>query len=170
MHHRLVQRNGEGPFTVETGFLQPVPETRAADMDSEDDWMEDWDGVGHRVVMSIEAVVYLLRSTPPELLHGMTSPWEGEGYPFGKGFLTRSGIQQMLSLGTTLRAHYADMLPKRFSTRLVWAQSTDQPDALLSAQSVLMGLFPDDVNASFPVHTTSHHLDTIMRAADNCPT
>ncbi|MBU0744818.1 MAG: histidine phosphatase family protein [Gammaproteobacteria bacterium] len=63
----------------------------------------------------------------------------------GHGKLTAIGMQQMFQLGTHIRKKYVDdyqLLPKHYQNGTIFVSSTDYDRTLISAQSILLGLYP----------------------------
>ncbi len=63
----------------------------------------------------------------------------------GKGQLTARGMRQEMQLGNNLRKKYIDqykLLPSHFDNESMYVLSTDFPRTLMSAQSLLLGLYP----------------------------
>ena len=107
----------------------------------------------------------------------------------GPGQLTPIGMQQLHALGVSLRERYVtsdDLFPGMYSHRHVYVRSTDLDRTLMSAQSLLQGLFPpgtgpddhtgapaltaDDLQP-VPVHTVPRADDALLRgyADADCP-
>lgn len=107
----------------------------------------------------------------------------------GPGQLTPIGMQQLHALGVSLRERYVtsdDLFPGMYSRRHVHVRSTDLDRTLMSAQSLLQGLFPpgtgpddhtgtpaltaDDLQP-VPVHTVRKADDALLRgyADAACP-
>lgn len=82
--------------------------------------------------------------------HGDRTPihdFPSSPYPWaqGKGQLTAEGMQQEFQLGTELRKKYIEnthLLPKSYQSNILYVRSTDVDRTLMSAQSLLMGLYP----------------------------
>lgn len=63
----------------------------------------------------------------------------------GMGQLTARGMRQEMQLGNNLRKKYIDqykLLPSHFDNESIYVFSTDFPRTLMSAQSLLLGLYP----------------------------
>lgn len=63
----------------------------------------------------------------------------------GEGQLTAEGMQQAFRLGATFRERYIvrnKLLPETFNAANVYVRSTDIDRTLMTAESVLMGLYP----------------------------
>lgn len=90
----------------------------------------------------------------------------------GPGQLTAIGMQQEYNLGVKLRQRYVDkehLLPAQYQAGSIYVRSTDVDRTLMSAESLLMGLYPAKTNASLPfsmqpipVHTAPQGADTII--------
>jgi len=66
-------------------------------------------------------------------------------WPEGMGQLTASGMQQEFQLGVALRKKYIDhfhLLPPHFQNQTMYVFSTDYDRTLMSAEAVLLGLYP----------------------------
>ncbi|MBS0287434.1 MAG: histidine-type phosphatase [Proteobacteria bacterium] len=105
-----------------------------------------------------------IRDIPSHVHH-----WQ-EGY----GQLTPKGIQQHFELGSKLRKKYIEqtsLLPERYQPGTIFARSTDYDRTLMSAQSLLLGLYPlpsCELPTSFqpiPIHT-QHATDNDALHAD----
>lgn len=63
----------------------------------------------------------------------------------GLGALTTVGMKQELQLGKKLRKKYIDqynLLPKNYSSEIIYVRSTDKKRTIASARSLLSGLYP----------------------------
>ena len=66
-------------------------------------------------------------------------------WPYGVGQLTPKGMRQEYDLGTFLRRRYVDeyhLLPKHYDPNTMIVRSSSMPRTLMSAQSLLLGLYP----------------------------
>lgn len=71
----------------------------------------------------------------------------------GMGQLTATGIQQEYQLGAKLRALYVEqyhLLPSNYASGTLYVRSTDMDRTLMSAQAVLMGLYPPGTGPRLP--------------------
>ena len=69
----------------------------------------------------------------------------------GLGQLTATGMQQEYQLGVALRKQYIEqshLLPKQYQYGTIYVRSTDYDRTLMSAQSVLTGLYPPGTGPS----------------------
>jgi hypothetical protein len=98
----------------------------------------------------------------------------------GLGQLTAKGMQQEYQLGETLRKAYVEtfhLLPANYTFGTMYVRSSDVDRTLMSAQSLLMGLYPlgtgphlpDSIKAALPsffqpipVHTVDHDEDKLL--------
>lgn len=72
-------------------------------------------------------------------------PTPGYQWSEGLGQLTPRGMQQEFQLGTALRKKYVEqsqLLPEKYQYGSMYARSTDYDRTLMSAQSLLTGLYP----------------------------
>lgn len=72
-------------------------------------------------------------------------PSDPHDWPQGLGELTAEGMNQEFQLGTQLRKQYVEqthLLPAHYTTETVYVRSTDMNRTLMSAESMLMGLYP----------------------------
>jgi acid phosphatase len=63
----------------------------------------------------------------------------------GEGQLTSEGMRQEYQLGMQLRKKYVDqyhLLPSRYDVNVMYVRSTDYDRTLMSAESLLLGLYP----------------------------
>mgnify|MGYP000379002749 CR=1 FL=1 len=94
----------------------------------------------------------------------------------GKGQLTALGMQQEYQLGLRLNQRYKldnQLLPVNYQVNTVYIRSTDVDRTLMSAQSVLMGLYPlgtgpslPDSNPALPSYFQPIPIHTIPAAQD----
>lgn len=115
--------------------------------------------------------------TPIEILPGYEKFW-----PEGSGQLTAKGMQQEYSLGAKLRKRYIDetqLLPSHYQHNTIYVRSTDVERTLMSAESFLMGLYPEGTGPHqrdngapglpqayqpIPVHTAPVNSDSVILA------
>jgi lysosomal acid phosphatase len=100
-------------------------------------------------------------------------------WPQDIGKLTPKGMQQEYDLGKTLRQRYVKtfhLLPASYDSEAMHVRSTDFDRTLMSAQSLLLGLYPlgtGPITLSktpalprafqpIPIHTTPQELDTLL--------
>ena len=75
----------------------------------------------------------------------IVSPGMEKLYPQGLGQLTPKGMQQEYEVGKSLRKRYVDeyaLLPKDYDIQTMLVRSSGMPRTLMSAQSILFGLYP----------------------------
>jgi lysosomal acid phosphatase len=78
--------------------------------------------------------------TPTDDIPTAPYPW-----PEGLGQLTPLGMQQEYLLGTKMRKRYIEqnhLLPKQYLASTMYVRSTDFNRTLMSAESLLLGLYP----------------------------
>lgn len=102
------------------------------------------------------------------------SPEMEKIWPQGLGQLTPKGMQQAYSLGKRLRKMYVDqyhLLPARYDTKTMTVRSSDMDRTLMTAQSVLFGLYPLGTGSKLalpksfqpiPIHTVPRKQDTLL--------
>jgi hypothetical protein len=94
-------------------------------------------------------------------------------WPLEPGELTPLGMQQEFQLGQTFRKRYvadSHLLPERYDSPTLYVRSTDFNRTLMSAQCVLLGLYPitaanKDLPANFqpiPVHDLPLQYDALL--------
>lgn len=75
----------------------------------------------------------------------ISSPGMEKLYPQGLGQLTPKGMQQEYEVGKFLRQRYVNeyaLLPKEYDINTMTVRSSGMPRTLMSAQSILFGLYP----------------------------
>lgn len=75
----------------------------------------------------------------------ITSPEMEKIWPQGLGQLTPKGMSQEYELGKTLRQQYVNkyhLLPKQYDINAMSVRSTNMARTMMSAQSILFGLYP----------------------------
>lgn len=87
-------------------------------------------------------------------------------------------MQQEHKLGQYIRKRYNALLPSNiYPNKLVYVQSTDSDRALMSAGSLLAGLFPPTNDQKWnenidwqpiPIHTIPRDMDYILAAGKRC--
>ena len=92
----------------------------------------------------------------------------------GLGELTPEGMKQEFQLGVELRKRYIDqyhLLPPRYLAETIYVRSTDLNRTLMSAQSLLLGLYPLGTGSSLPaafqpipIHTVPKLQDDLLNA------
>lgn len=91
----------------------------------------------------------------------------------GLGQLTSKGMRQEYELGVKLRKKYVEryqLLPKGYQSEALYVRSTDFDRTLMSAQSLLLGLYPLGTGSTtlpqryqpIPIHTVSHDHDPLL--------
>ncbi|XP_037048491.1 prostatic acid phosphatase-like [Bradysia coprophila] len=97
-------------------------------------------------------------------------------WPEGWGQLTTLGIQQEYSLGQWLRRRYNNFLSEVYHANDIYVRSSDVDRTIMSAQSVLAGLYPPHGKQMWkknffwqpiPVHTVPASMDYLI--ATNVP-
>lgn len=102
------------------------------------------------------------------------SSWDKFG---GYGQLTQTGIKTSHNFGTFLREFYSDFIPESYNRNFVYVRSTDYDRTIMSAQSLLSGLFPPENEQVWnknirwqpvPVHMTHKNEDELYNL-QACP-
>jgi hypothetical protein len=107
---------------------------------------------------------------PPKL-----APLIGGEWP--NGYLTSKGVEQMVEKGRHLRKRYASLLGTKPSVDDVYIRSTNVVRTIRSAQSVLLGMFPEFAEQcawnihihpsscplSMGVHMEYHRMSSLLR-------
>ena len=92
-------------------------------------------------------------------------------WPQGGGQLTTIGMEQEYQLGIKFRKKYIDethLLPKKYSPSVMYVRSTNTDRTLMSAQALLLGLYPQGTgnmpsgHTLIPIHTLSWEQDEIV--------
>lgn len=93
-------------------------------------------------------------------------------------FFLQLGMQQEYELGKYLHKRYKALIPADvYPNKLVYVQSTDRERTLMSAGSVLAGLFPPTENQRWnknilwqpiPIHTIPLNMDHVLAAKRTC--
>ncbi|XP_076468126.1 prostatic acid phosphatase-like isoform X2 [Babylonia areolata] len=145
------------------------------------------DGSGHSQGDAPDVSVPFDPASPSSLVllqllfrHGDRSPthmfsWDEHrsDWPQGRGQLTKLGMEQAYEYGSELRRRYADFLPADYSRFEVEVQSTDYDRTLMTAQCLLIGLFPTNIShwspwQPIPIHTQDGENDHLFAHAP-CP-
>lgn len=94
----------------------------------------------------------------------------------GKGQLTATGIQQAYQLGLKLNQRYRQdnlLLPETYQANTIYIRATDYDRTLMSAQSILLGLYPPgtgpvlpDTSPALPAKIQPIPIHTIPAAQD----
>lgn len=102
--------------------------------------------------------------TPTRKLKNVNYEWKE-----GLGQLTQTGMIQEFRLGQSLRKRYMDethLLPDKYEFGTMYVRSTDYDRTLMSAETLLMGLYPVGPAPYFyqpiPIHTAPSDADTII--------
>lgn len=113
--------------------------------------------------------------TPISVLPSVNYEWQQ-----GLGQLTATGMRQEFEMGKAFRKRYVDethLLPPSYDRNSVYVRSTDYERTLMSAQSLLMGLYPagtgpyiDDSSSPglprafqpIPIHTAPAEFDRVI--------
>jgi len=92
-----------------------------------------------KLIFSIDIVRHGDR-TPLRALEGVPYPWKER-----VGQLTVNGMKNHLQIGKNFRARYVyneKLLPENYDNDQIYVYSTDYDRTLMSAQAILMGLYP----------------------------
>jgi len=109
----------------------------------------------------------------------IASPEMEKIWPQGLGQLTPRGMRQEYELGKILRQQYVNqyhLLPKQYDTSTMTVRSSNMPRTMMSAQSILYGLYPlgtgPSLNASnkallkglqpIPINTVPREQDSLL--------
>ncbi|KAJ8941632.1 hypothetical protein NQ318_010658 [Aromia moschata] len=86
-----------------------------------------------------------------------TDPYQNSSYwdGLGTGQLTKRGKQQLLELGQYFRSRYSDFLSTAYVEDEIFVNTVSGKRNLESAESFLVGLYPDQNTSSIPIHQTS---------------
>ena len=85
-------------------------------------------------------------------------------------FIFQAGKQRLLLLGRSLRQRYVDFIPEIYFPNDVYMLSSDADRCIMSAQSLLAGLYPpSEIQIiepqlgwqPIPVHTSPRNLDKV---------
>lgn len=107
------------------------------------------------------------------------SPEMQKIWPQGLGQLTPTGMQQAYSLGKRMREMYVyqyHLLPKHYDTNTMTVRASDMDRTLMTAQSVLFGLYPlgtgpmvnhatkalPEAFQPIPIHTVPREQDSLL--------
>ncbi|KAK0072482.1 hypothetical protein PV326_014426, partial [Microctonus aethiopoides] len=100
-------------------------------------------------------------------------PWED-----GWGSLTKKGMLELYNLGTWLRREYNSLIGRKFKSSEVQIKSSYADRCIMSAQTLLAGLFPPSEEDLFidnilwrpvPVHSIPRDLDKLITVKFHCP-
>lgn len=86
--------------------------------------------------------------TPINPLPGVNGPWKE-----GPGQLTAEGMQQEYQMGVQFRKRYIEeshLLPKHYKDGTLYVRATFYDRTLMSAESLLMGLYPPGTGPNYP--------------------
>lgn len=126
----------------------------------------------YHLLMSVVVIRHGDR-TPIKAIINDPYPWQP-----GLGKLTGEGIQQEYSLGKSLRKKYIikdHLLPSKYDLSKIYVRSTDYDRTLMSAESLLYGLYPLGTGPEqgtpkryqpIPIHTVAINDDKLL-ATDN---
>lgn len=105
--------------------------------------------------------------TPVYMIPASHNEWKE-----GLGQLTTTGMQQEFNLGVTLHQRYIEqehLLSAQYQAGTVYVRASDVDRTLMSAESLLMGLYPAASHPSLPfamqpvpVHTAPPEVDTVI--------
>lgn len=126
-----------------------------------------------KLVFAIDIVRHADR-TPTKLLPNTSYIWKQ-----GLGELTAEGMQQAFQLGQEFRKEYIKkyhLLPSNYQSDTMYVRSTDYNRTIMSAQSLLFGLYPLGTGPNLtymkpalpqafqpiPIHTVPQKYDTLL--------
>ncbi|XP_039291952.1 prostatic acid phosphatase-like [Nilaparvata lugens] len=108
-----------------------------------------------------------------------TDPYRSPSYwPEGFGQLVDEGKRQEFALGIWLRKRYQGLLNAVYNRTEIFIQSTDVDRTLMSAASVLAGLYPPTTGHKWndridwqpiPIHTIPVEMDEVLAMKKPCP-
>ncbi|XP_076547283.1 prostatic acid phosphatase-like [Osmia lignaria lignaria] len=107
-----------------------------------------------------------------------TDPYRDYKWPGGWGALTKEGMLQMYTVGEWIRKQYGSVISKNYRSDLSLTQSSYADRCIMSAQTLLAGLYPPSPEELFvpsliwrpvPVHSTPRHLDKLITVKAPCP-
>jgi acid phosphatase len=110
--------------------------------------------------------------TPIKKIPNILYDWD-----LGLGQLTPKGMQQEYDLGVKLRKKYVEeykLLPEQYHPKTLYVRSTNFDRTLMSAQSLLLGLYPLGTGSDtlpqkyqpIPIHTLSEESDPLLIKLD----
>lgn len=107
----------------------------------------------------------------------IASPEMEKIWPQGVGQLTAKGMRQEYELGKLLRQQYVNqyhLLPKQYDINTMTVRSSAMPRTMMSAQSILFGLYPlgtgpslDGSNKALPKGLQPIPINTVPREQDS---
>ncbi|KAJ8951144.1 hypothetical protein NQ318_021588 [Aromia moschata] len=130
---------------------------------------------------SLVSVVVLLR-------HGDRAPYwsfpndqyfDSSYWPMGHGQMTDKGKERMYQMGKWLRSRYSAFLPSEYSPSDIYVRATDVDRCLVSAATILAGLYPPQASTKtwnlkqawqpIPIHTKPFFEDEVLGMKTECP-
>lgn len=107
----------------------------------------------------------------------LTSPVMEKIWPQGVGQLTPTGMRQEYELGKILRKRYVNqyhLLPQHYDINTMTVRSSGMPRTMMSAQSILLGLYPlgtgpslDESTKALPRGLQPIPINTVPREQDS---
>ncbi|XP_054011568.1 lysosomal acid phosphatase-like [Hylaeus anthracinus] len=128
---------------------------------------------------SVQQVIFVFR-------HGDRNPTEtypkdpylNYDWPGGWGSLTKKGMVQLYNVGRWIRDVYGSLIGVKYKSSLLLAQSSYADRCIMSAQTLLAGLYPPSSDEIFvpglnwrpvPVHSVPRDLDKTIVVKAPCP-
>ncbi|KAI4483702.1 hypothetical protein M0804_007962 [Polistes exclamans] len=128
---------------------------------------------------TIEQVSFLFRHGDRTPLHTyLADPYINYSWPGGWGALTTKGMRQLYNVGKWIRKTYGPIVGFKYNSSIVYVRSSDSDRCIMSAQTLLAGLYPPTVEEIFvpnmpwrpiPVHTIPRELDDLITVKAYCP-
>ncbi|XP_076666924.1 lysosomal acid phosphatase-like isoform X1 [Andrena cerasifolii] len=136
-------------------------------------------GAARNQTMPIRQAIFVFRHgdrTPTETYPN--DPHRNYQWQGGWGALTKRGMLEMYNVGRWIRDKYGSIIGPKYESSLSLVQSSYADRCIMSAQSLLAGLYPPTPEEIFvpelnwrpvPVHSTPRHLDKILVMKAPCP-
>ncbi|RLU17240.1 hypothetical protein DMN91_011309 [Ooceraea biroi] len=128
---------------------------------------------------TLRQVVFLFRHgdrTPTETYP--KDPYINYSWPDGWGALTKKGMLQLYNVGQWIRQEYGTTIGSKFKSANTLVRSSYADRCIMSAQTLLAGLFPPNTEDMFvaglawtpvPVHSIPRNLDKLITVKAPCP-
>ncbi|EFN76309.1 lysosomal acid phosphatase [Harpegnathos saltator] len=128
---------------------------------------------------TLQQVVFLFRHgdrTPTETYP--KDPYINYSWPGGWGAMTKKGMLQLYNVGQWIRKEYGEAIGKKYESASTLVRSTYADRCIMSAQTLLAGLFPPSPEDMFvsglewtpiPVHAIPREMDKLIAVKSSCP-